>query len=81
MHLIFEGFDNDSIYFWAPIDTTIYVRDTILVASLVLQHLPKPSIPNARYYWAIVACDSAGHKITGSIHNKYFAPEYSLTPK
>jgi len=72
IRLIGEGTDKDGSEYWAPIDTMFLVQDTTLVASYVLHHLPMAEEQSPRYYWAIIACDSLGYRITESVHNKFF---------
>lgn len=66
------GADSDGSLYWVPVDTIFLVKDTTLAASFVLQHIPKPSVRNPRYFWGVIACDSAGYHIAGSVYNKSF---------
>ena len=72
IRLIGEGIDKDGSVFWAPLDTTFLVKDTTLIASYVLSHLPMAEEQNPCYYWAVIACDSLDNLITISVHNKFF---------
>lgn len=79
--VIFKGVDKYNTHIWAPIDTFFLVKDTSIDVAFVLKHISKPQEPSPRYYWAVMACDSAGYQITGSVHNKYFYPVFSSKKK